>query len=240
MTPSLPIPYRLTSIAATFTALMTVIAFALALIAVPISGANCPAGCVAYPYLDTLGQFPRDFLWMGPAMLLILGYTVLITALHAAAIGDARVYSQIALSIALISATILLADYFIQLSVVPVSLSNGETHGLPLLIQYNPHGVFLVLEELGYLLMSLSFPFAGLAIPSRSRLARVARWIFIAAFGLVVLAFVVVSMLHGLERLDRFEVLAISIDWLTLIVNGILLGLLFGRPVEPRPRLAAT
>jgi len=98
---------------------MTVIAFALALIAVPISGANCPAGCVSYPYLDTLGQFPRDFLWMGPAMLLVLGYTVLITALHAAAIGDARVYSQIALSIALITRH-------------PVAIAAGPGHAVDL------------------------------------------------------------------------------------------------------------
>ncbi len=218
---------------------MTVIAFSLALFAVPVSGANCPSDCVAYPYLDTLRQFPRDFLWMGPAMLLIVGYTVLITALHAAVLGTRRIYSQIALSFALVSATILLADYFIQLSVVPVSLRNGEVLGLPLLIQYNPHGVFLVLEELGYLTMSLSFLFMGFAIPAQSRLARAVRWIFIIAFGLVLVSFVGVSILHGLERLDRFEVLAISIDWLTLIVNGILLGLLYGRPIEPKPIAAS-
>ncbi len=217
---------------------MTIVTFSLALIAVPVSGANCPSDCVAYPYLDTLRQFPRDFLWLGPAMLLILGYTVLITALHAAAVGTERIYSQIALSFALVSATILLVDYFIQVSVVPVSLSNRETLGLPLLIQYNPHGVFIVLEELGYLLMSLSFLFIGLAIQARSRPARVVRWIFIIGFGLVLLSFAGVSILHGLERLDRFEVLAISIDWLTLIVNGILLGLLYGRPVKPKPQLA--
>lgn len=30
--------------------------------AIPISAANCPADCVGYPYLDTVPQYPRDFL----------------------------------------------------------------------------------------------------------------------------------------------------------------------------------
>jgi hypothetical protein len=33
---------------------------------------------------------------------------------------------------------------------------HGETEGITLLTQYNAHGIFIVLEELGYLLMSLS------------------------------------------------------------------------------------
>lgn len=33
---------------------------------------------------------------------------------------------------------------------------HGETEGITLLTQYNAHGIFIALEELGYLLMSLS------------------------------------------------------------------------------------
>src|SRR4030067_298612 len=58
---------------------------------------------------------------------------------------------------AIMAALILAGDYFIQFSVVPVSLMSGETEGITLLTQYNAHGIFIVLEELGYLLMSLSF-----------------------------------------------------------------------------------
>ena len=50
--------------AALLTAIMTVITFGFAMVAVPIAGANCPGECVAYPYMDTASQFPRDFLWM--------------------------------------------------------------------------------------------------------------------------------------------------------------------------------
>ena len=68
-------------------------------------------------------------------------------------------YGQIGLSFALLSAGVLLGDYFVQFSVVPVSLMNGQTEGIALLTQYNPYGAFIVLEELGYLLMGLSFAF---------------------------------------------------------------------------------
>jgi hypothetical protein len=57
---------------------------------------------------------------------------------------------------------VLLGGYFVQFSMVPVSLMNGQSEGIALLTQYNPYGVFIVLEELGYLLMSLSFVFLAL------------------------------------------------------------------------------
>jgi hypothetical protein len=204
----------------------------MAITAVPISGANCPSDCVDYPYLNTFAQYPKDFIWMVPAMLLVLGFVALMVSLHATASPRKGVFSQIALSFALIAAGILLTDYYLQFSVVPASLMNSETEGLPLLIQYNPHGVFLALEELGYLVMSLSFLFAAIAIGGRSRLESTIRWIFIVGFVLVLLSLVAVSLTYGLDRLDRFEVLAISVDWLVLIGNGILLSIMFRRQVR--------
>jgi hypothetical protein len=215
--------------AAILTTVVTVITFSLAMTAIPISGANCPGDCVAYPYLDTLAQYPKDFLWMFPAMLLVLVYVALLVSLHYYVDGQKRIYSQIGLSFGLIAAAVLLVDYYLQVSVVPMSLMNAETEGLALLIQYNPHGVFLVLEELGYLMMGLSFLFVAAALSNRSRLESAVRWIFLIGFVLVVLSLVVVSLGYGLERLDRFEVVAISIDWLVLIINGILLSILFRR-----------
>lgn len=38
-----------------------VAAFGLALTAIPILAANCPADCGAYPYLITASQYPKDF-----------------------------------------------------------------------------------------------------------------------------------------------------------------------------------
>jgi hypothetical protein len=48
---------------------------------------------------------------------------------------------------ATISCTLLVGDYFIQISVIQPSLLKGETDGIALLTQYNPHGIFIALEE---------------------------------------------------------------------------------------------
>ena len=50
---------------------MSPITYIAAIIAIPISGANCMEGCIDYPYLDTVAQFPKDYRWMPLAMLLV-------------------------------------------------------------------------------------------------------------------------------------------------------------------------
>lgn len=224
---SRPAAARFGFAAAVATTVATVTSFAFALRAIPISGAFCPGGCVEYPYLNTADQFPRDFVWMIPAMLLVVCYLVLVAAIHGTTNGERRLLSHTGWSFALISTTVLLINYWVQFSVVPISLMRDQTVGLPLIIQYNPHGLFLVLEELGYLMMSLSFLFIGLSFPSSDRLRRAIRWVFLSGFGLAVVALVVISAVYGLERLDRFEVAVISIDWILLLVNGVLLALHF-------------
>ena len=129
----------------------------------------------------------------------------------------------------MIGALILLADYFVQFSVVPISLMSGETEGITLLTQYNPHGIFIALAELGYLMMSVSFLFMTPVFVNKNRLESAVRWIFIISFVLVVASLIIISIKFGLDRQDRFEVVVISINWLALIVNGILLGNLFRR-----------
>jgi hypothetical protein len=146
-------------------------------------------------------------------------------SIHTYARGSKKTFSQAGLSFALMAATMLSSAYFIQFSVIPISLIKGETDGLAALIQYNPHGVFIAMEELGYLLMSLSFLFMAPVFAGRNRLEAAVRWIFAGAFFLAIVSLLAISALYGLERLDRFEVAVISIDWLVLIVNGILLSI---------------
>ena len=215
--------------ASILTVATTLVTFGLAITALPNSGAGCLENCFEYPYLDTLSEFPRDYLWMPPAMILIVVYVVLVASIHAYASPQKKVYGQIGLSFALIAAGVLLADYFVQFSVVPVSLMNGQTEGIALLTQYNPYGMFIVLEELGYLLMSLSFVFLAPVFAKESRLATAIRWIFVAGFAVTVVFLVAISAYYGLERMDRFEIAAISIAWLVLLINGVLLGFLFRR-----------
>jgi len=217
---------------AILTALTTLVTFSLAIIAIPNSGAGCRENCFEYPYVNTLSEFPRDYLWMPPAMLLVVFYVILMVSIHAYAAQHKSIYSQIGLSFALIAAGILLSDYFIQFSVVPVSLMNQETEGIALLTQYNAHGIFIVLEELGYLLMSLSFLFLAPVFANRDRLASVVRWVFIAGFVLTMVFLVVISIIYGLDRMDRFEIAVISINWLVLVLNGVLLSVLFRRQLK--------
>ena len=217
---------------AILTTVITIVTFGFAMIAIPISGANCPGDCVEYPYLDTVSQFPRDFLWMPLAIMLVLAYVTLMVSIHSYAPRQKKIFSQVGLSFAIIAAAILVGDYFIQFSVIPTSLMNSETEGLAMLIQYNPHGVFIALEELGYLVMSLSFLFMAPVFANTNRLESAVRWIFAIAFILAIVSLAVISINYGLERQDRFEVAVISIDWLVLIINGVLLSIVFRKQMK--------
>ncbi|MEW6579895.1 MAG: hypothetical protein AB1435_11965 [Chloroflexota bacterium] len=211
------------------TTVVTVITFGVAILTPPISGPNCVDSCVEYPYLDIVSRFPRDYLWMYPAIVLTLIYVVLMACIHSYASEGKKIWGQIGLSIALISAAILITDYFIQVSVIQPSLENGETDGLALLTQYNPHGIFIALEDVGYLLMSVSFLFVAPVFSRSDRVERAIRWIFILSFFLAIIALTVISVQYGIDREYRFEVAVISIDWLVLIVTGVLLSIVFKR-----------
>ena len=45
-------------------------------------------------------------------------------------------------------------------------------------------------------------------------------------FVLTLVFLLAISTVYGLERMYRFEVAAISIDWLALVTNGVLLSFL--------------
>jgi hypothetical protein len=131
------------------------------------------------------------------------------------------------------AATTLTAAYFIQLRFVQPAVLNGEFDGLAPLTQYNPHGVFIALEEAGYTLMAVAFLFAGLALPNASRLERTLRLILIGGFVAVAVLFVVLSVVYGMDLEYRFEVAAITVDWTVLIVASTLLAILYRRSVQP-------
>ena len=129
--------YRVGLYSAILTVLITILTFGFAITAIPNSGVGCTQNCVAYPNLNTFSEFPRDYLWMPSAMMLVVVYVILVVSIHAYADQHKKIYSQIGLSFPLIAAGILLSDYFIQFFVVPISLMNRETQGIALLTQYN-------------------------------------------------------------------------------------------------------
>jgi hypothetical protein len=163
------------------------------------------------------------------AMLLSLVFIVLMASLHQSANESRKVYSLAALLFGAVSSATLFIDYFIQVSVVQPSLLQGETEGISLLTQYNPHGIFIALEEAGYFLMSLALFCTVPVFSNSSKVGRAIRVIYFASFLLTVSAFIIVSAMYGINREYRFEVPVITIVYLTLIVSGILLCKLFNR-----------
>jgi len=222
---------KFASYAAILTTVSTVVTFVFAFLAVPRSGPLCASSCFGYPYTESITRFPADYIWMYLAIVGLIIYTVLMVCIHRYADSQRKTFSQIGLSFALMSALILLADYFIQISVIQPSLLLGELEGIALISQYNPHGIFIALEELGYILMSIAFLFMA-PVFFRNKLEKALRYIFTANFALMVISFIVFSVLYGINREYRFEIAVIAINWLTLIPSGILLSMIFKRSLQ--------
>jgi hypothetical protein len=218
--------------AAVLTTICAAAAFALGITTPPRSGPFCTNTCIFYPYTDAAAFVPRDYVWMYPGFLLAVIFVVLVACLHSHAPDDKKLCGQLGMSFALISTVMIALDYFIQLSVLQPSLLKGETDGLTLFSQYNPHGVFIALEDLGYLMMSLAFLFVARIFSGRARLERILRWLFTMSGLLAIGSLVGLALIYGLQLEYRFEVAVLTIDWTTLIIAGVLLGFWFRRTGE--------
>ena len=213
-------------------AAVTLIAFSIAVTTLPTSGPYCVADCVGYPYTDIAHTIPSDFLWMYPALLVGPLFMTLMVSLHERAPAERRRFTRLGFGVAVLATTMLTADYFVQLRVVQPSILLGETAGLEVWSQNNPHGVFIALEEAGYLLLALAFPFAALALTAPRGVERAVRWVFGAGFVCVLASLAYYSAAYGFQVEYRFEVAAISFDWLALIVTGALLAVHWWRAPE--------
>ncbi|MDD1720752.1 MAG: hypothetical protein LUP95_02045 [Euryarchaeota archaeon] len=217
---------------AIMTAVIAAVFFLAGILTPPRSGPFAPpADTIPYPYTNVAAFIPNDYLWLYPGILLAPIFIVLMACIHAYARNDRKVFSQIALSFSVIYATIILIDYFIQFTVVIPSILTGETAGLSLFTQYNPHGIFIAFEALGYSMMSIAFLFTG-AVFAGGKLERALRWIFIAGFVVAVLFFAALSVLQ--YDLVAFEVTILTINWIVLIVSGVLLSVVFRRAARGR------
>jgi hypothetical protein len=220
--------------AAILTAALAAVSFGVAVTTPPRSGPfAAPGSAIPYPYTTAAQFVPRDFLWMYPALLMMLAFLVLAACVRERGVGGRKVFGTIGSSLAVASFTIIAIDYFIQLRTVQPALLRGEWDGLAILSQYNPHGVFIALEELAFLAMGLSFAFLALALGS-SRLERITRWVCSASSALIVVAFVGMSLYFGFGVEYRFEVTVISLGWLTLMISGVLLAFVFRRSAQRR------
>jgi hypothetical protein len=210
-----------------FTAAITIITFGIAICTPPLSGPFCKSGCFEYPYHEIISRFPRDYYWMFPAIILSFSYMVMMISVHKAVPPGKSVFSLAGVAFAVISTLILSVDYFVQVSFIQPSLLAGETEGIAMLSQFNPHGLFIILEEMGFITMNISFIFLAPALTSSTRLERSLRLTFIIGFILMLSSFAAVVLINGINREYRFEVIIISITWIELIIVSILFSKYF-------------
>jgi hypothetical protein len=198
------------------------------------SGPFCATwGCIPAPYTDVAQFIPGDYLWLIPGILLAPIFVMLMASIHAWAPEPQKTFCRIGLAFAVAYAVVISVDYFVQFTVVIPSLQSGETEGLSLFTQYNPHGLFIAGEALGYLMMSVALLWAA-PVFAAGRIERAMRWLFVAGFALAVAAFIGFWLVG--HDLVAFEVAVLSINWIVLIVSGALLSIVFRRAARSTRR----
>jgi len=212
--------------------ILTIITFGFAMTAIPPAGPYCPDNCMSYPFSDILLYYPRDYYWMYLAIFQLFAFVIFIVTNHFIVNTAKKLYTFLSISFTLISSTVLLIAYFTQFSVVPISVMKGETEGIALITQYNEHGLFIAMEELGYINMSIALFFLAFAFTKNTRMERTIRIILVAQLVLTVLTFLFYSIKFGIERSYLFEVATITINWLVIIVIGIMIGLNFKKKLK--------
>ena len=227
---------RFASWAGVSTAVLAVASMVTGVTTPPRSGPYCEAGCVAYPYTAAAEFVPRDYLWMYPTLLMVLAFVTLAGGLHDLVPGARRVFSRAGLSLSLMGASLLVVDYALQLTVMQPALLTGELEGVSPLSQYNPHGVFIGVENVGYALLAGAFAFLGVALAtSRSTLLRVAAWVLRLGAVLTLLDLIVSAVVYRSGLDYRFEVIALLVTWLVLVATGVLVPVALRRDARWTP-----
>lgn len=194
------------------------------------SGPMCQLDeCVTFPYTDVAAHVPRDYLWLYPAIMLVVAFLLLVAILAAATAAPRRAYAAAALSFATLGAALLVADYGLQLFVAQPSLVAGEGESLTLISQYNPRGIFIALENLGYAALAVCYVCVGLTLTGPGRLVAAVRWVFVGGGALTWAAMVGLAIAYGADLTYRFELAAISVHWLVAVSTGLMLAIHFRR-----------
>lgn len=167
-----------------------------------------------------------DYALFIPGFLLAPVFVVLMACIYYFTSFEKRIWGLIGLAFALIYATIITTDYFVLWTVTLPSTIRGETVGLSLLSMYNPHGLFVSLESIAYLMMSIAL-LSIAPVFEGGKIERALKWIFIIGFILAV------GSLAGIFLMGYdiviFEIAIIAIYCPVLIISGILLSIMFRR-----------
>lgn len=209
------------------TSILTTVAFATAIMTPPLSGPWCEGSCFQYPYTDIAGRFPRDYYWMFLAMISFLFYLTMMVCLHQVVIPCKKHFSMLGVAFAMMATMTLFSNYFIQVSVIQPSLLARETDGIALLSQYNAHGIFIALEEIGFLFICISFFCCVPVFSNATSNEIVIKWTAIVSFLLAIISFIIISGIYGINREYRFEIAIISIAWMETIILSLLMARYF-------------
>ncbi len=201
------------------------------------SGPNCRVDCIVYPYTDGAAYVPVEYWWMYPAIVVPLAFAWFLIALRAAGRGR-RVTADLAVLAASLSSGFMGAAYGIQLFMLEPSMLKGETAGLELWSMYNPHGIFIALENMGYLCL------AAAMLLSARLMNGGARWWAGVWGGAGILALPILAVALGSNLEYNYEVASILTCWIGLIglvpfvmareARGMREALEAGEPREPR------
>ena len=215
-------PRRAAAIAAAATGgLASLALIAGALTPVP-GGGVCTGACAPYPFDDPalVRDFvPVSFAWMIPAVGMLVALIVFAASLGLVRGTAGRLAGRLALAFTLVGASVLLVDYAVQLAVVAPSLLHGEGAAVVGLSLFNPHGVFVGLEDLGYWVLGLGFLGVASALGSASRPERIARWVFLVGGVLALAALPVLAAALGADLGYTYEIVVITVVDLTLAVG---------------------
>ncbi|MBO3751116.1 hypothetical protein J5X84_34015 [Streptosporangiaceae bacterium NEAU-GS5] len=140
---------------------------------------------------------------MYPATLVAMLAVGIAACVYAEALTNRKALALAGVCLAAIGAGTLIVDYGIQLTVLQPALLSGETEDLSAWSQYNPHGIFIALENIGYATMSLALLLLGLTLwggtawtAARPRPIRAAAWILTIAGAATLILMVVLGTVY--------------------------------------------
>lgn len=210
-------------------ALLAVISLAMAITTPPRSGPFCRSDCVSYPYTNAARFVPRDYLWMYPATMLLAVFVVLVGLLRERCAPERQWLAGVGLCFTGLGTAPLALAYGIQLTVLQPNLLSGHPEGLSPWSQYNPSGLFIALENIGYTTLGLAFICIGLALPAHVPRIRTTGVIFTVGGALILTLLVLLAVIYRSDLAYRYEVWSILVTWLVMAITGVTLSVAFSR-----------
>lgn len=211
------------------TFIFTLVALVIAITTPPRSGPFCSSGCIDYPYIDAAAFVPRDYLWMGPALLLTIFFLRWWPAFIMLLLLRKR-YTHIwrfclplfqpPFSLWIILSSCSSCNRVFSKEKQKVYPSFHSTIPMESLLPWN----IWVIWWWAWVFSFLAFVFKARKGVERA----IRRWFFIG-FVLAIASLIILLSVYGLDIEYRFECAIILINWCILTVTAVLLSIFFRR-----------